>query len=208
MMDISYPMMGDMAIYPGNPGDGIRRVQSVEAGDSATVAEVVFGTHTGTHIDVPCHVIDGGEPVDKIALDRMNGRARVIDLTGHADIDASLLEKYSIEEESIVLLKTDNSLIWHCDRILDSYVTLTYDGAGYIADHGVSLVGIDYLTIERPRGRREADRSVHKLLMRRGVLICKGLNLKDVQEGEYTFHCLPLKICGADGCPVRVVLEH
>ena len=207
MIDISYLINENMAIYPNNPAFSLRYVQSISAGDTATVSELFLGTHTGTHIDAPAHFIEGGEAVDEIALERMNGKARVLDLTGYSEIDAFLLGRYVMGSGGIVLIKTNNSLIWNCDRILDDYATLTYDGAEYIAEQGVSLVGIDYLTIERPRNKREDGKSVHKTLLGNGVLICEGLNLKDVQEGEYVFRCLPLNIFGADGCPVRAVLE-
>ncbi len=207
MINISYTMFESMAIYPGNPEYSIRRVQSVENGDSATVSEVVFGTHTGTHIDAPSHIIPGGKTIDDIPLEKMNGKARVLDVTGFSDIDPSALSTYDIEADDIILLKTDNSLKWNCDRILDDYVTLTYDGADYLVSKGIKLVGIDYLTVERPRSRRENGRSVHRCLLEKEVLICEGLKLRNVQGGEYMFRCLPLSIHGADGCPVRAVLE-
>lgn len=207
MIDVSYPIQKNMATYPGNPAFSIRRIQSIADGDGADVSEVTLGTHTGTHIDAPSHFIEGGETLDEIALDRMNGKAKVFDVTGYENIDVSFLERKDICSGDIVLFKTDNSLNWACDTILDDYVTLTYEGAEYLANHGIKLVGIDYLTIERPRGKRTTGKSVHWSLLGEGILICEGLRLREVTEGQYIFRCLPLNIVGADGCPVRAVLE-
>lgn len=207
MIDISYPIKKNMAIYPGNPSFSIRRVQALEAGDGADVSEIVIGTHTGTHIDTPAHFIEGGETMDKITLDRMNGKAKIYDVTGHDDIDEDMLEKADICNGDIVLFKTDNSDYWECDTILENYVTLTYDGAEYLARLGVKLIGIDYLTIERPRDKRIQGKSIHKTLLENGIIICEGLRLKEVSASQYVFRCLPLNIIGADGCPVRAVLD-
>ena len=205
--DISYMISSDMAVYPGNPFFRMNEIQSIKAGDSANVSEIILGTHTGTHIDAPSHFIDGGMTIDEIPLDRMNGKAKVIDVTGHGDIDKGFLSGCGIEADDILLFKTDTSLRWNCDSILGEYPTLTYEAAEYLAKKKIKMVGIDYLTIERPRGKREDGRSVHKSLLGQGVLICEALNLRDVVPGEYVFYCLPLKLNGADGCPVRAVLE-
>ncbi len=206
-IDISYQMSENMAIYPGNPGFGIGQAQSTSRGDAANVSLISLGSHTGTHIDAPFHFISGGAALDEFALDDMCGRAKVIDATGCSDIEAEMLAGTGIEKGDILLFRTDTSLIWNCDSILDDYVTLTYEAADYLAQKGVKLVGIDYLTIERPRGRRTAGRSVHKSLLGAGVLICEGLKLRDVAPGEYEFFCFPLNIKGLDGCPARCALR-
>lgn len=42
--------------------------------------------------------------------------------------------------------------------------------------------------------------------MSNGILIVEGLQLKDVEEGEYLLCVLPLKIAGSDGAPARAIL--
>lgn len=207
IIDISWPLVPGMAIYPGNPDFKTEPVQDIRNGDSANVSRIVMGSHTGTHIDAPSHFIPGGATLDQIPLERMNGRAKVLDATGHGDIGVDLLSGAGLERGDIVLFRTDNSLAWACDSIPDDYVTLTYEAADYIAGAGVKLVGIDYLTIERPKSKRIPGKSVHKTLLGSGILICEGLRLKDVSPGEYEFRCLPLNIIGLDGCPARCVLE-
>ncbi len=206
-IDISYPIDCTMAIYPGNPMVYTERVQSIDKGDSANVTLITIGSHTGTHIDAQVHFVQGGETIDQIPLERTMGKARVIDATNRIEIDADYLTTLSIQKDEIILFKTDNSLCWECDRILDDYVTLSYEAADYLADCSIKLVGIDYLSIERPRNKRISGKSVHKSLLEKNILICEALKLKDVCDGEYEFYCMPLNIRGADGCPVRCVLK-
>jgi len=67
---------------------------------------------------------------------------------------------------------------------------------------GIRLVGIDYLGIHRFGNAR----SVHEILLGANVVILEGLNLADIAPGRYQLACLPLKIAGGDGAPVRAIL--
>ena len=207
-IDISYPIDNDIAIYPGNPAFDLERVQDIDCGDSVRISMITMGSHTGTHIDAPSHFIENGENLDTIPLERMNGKATVVDATNISDIDVELLQSIDIDRDSILLFKTNNSVVWECDRVLNDYVTLTYEAADYLAEKKIKLVGIDYLTVERPRSKRIDGYSVHRSLLRNGILICEALKLKDISAGEYEFICLPLKIKGVDGCPTRCALHN
>ncbi len=138
-IDISYPLDSNMVIYPGNPGLEIRHVLDMEKSDSANVSLVSLGSHTGTHIDAPAHFIPGGSTIDEIPLDMMCGRAKVIDVTGVGDIEQEIIRNIGLNEEDIVLFKTDTSLNWSCDRIMDDYVTLSYDASEWLAKSRLSL---------------------------------------------------------------------
>lgn len=207
-IDISYPIDENIAIYPGNPTFHMERVQDIEKGDSSNVSAITMGSHTGTHIDAPAHFIKGGAKVDEIPLDYMNGKAKVIDATRRKSINLDLLQGVDIEHDAILLFKTDNSFNWSCDSILDDYVTLTYEAAAYLVSlEKIKLIGIDYLTIERPPKRRADGKSIHRILLSNGILISEALCLKNVSAGDYEFFCFPLRLTGADGCPVRCGLK-
>ncbi|MGH2650041.1 MAG: cyclase family protein, partial [Actinomycetota bacterium] len=46
----------------------------------------------------------------------------------------------------------------------------------------------------------------HVELLSNGVVIVEGLDLGDVEPGDYTLAVLPLKIVDGDGGPARAVL--
>jgi len=78
------------------------------------------------------------------------------------------------------------------------------DAAVYLAQAGLKLVGIDYLSVDR---FGSSDFEAHQALLGAGVVIVEGLDLSEVEPGDYDMACLPLRIVGADGAPARVVLR-
>ena len=73
-----------------------------------------------------------------------------------------------------------------------------------IADAGVQLVGIDYLSIEKfhsPQPR------THLALLSKGIPVIEGLSLKDVTPGDYDLIVLPLRVVGHEAAPARAILK-
>ncbi len=206
LIDVSYPYTDFMAVYPNNPKFSIQRVQDLEKGDSVNVSLITIGSHTGTHIDAPSHFISGGKTIDQIPLEDMSGTAKVLDLQGNEEITEKLLSRYDIDSGDIIILKTDNSKTFHGDVILKDYVTLNYEAAEYLASKEARMVCIDYMTIERPRAKRIAGKSIHNILLSKEIPIVEMLDLTHVEEGIYQLYCFPVNIAGADGAPARVVL--
>lgn len=206
-IDISFPYYEQMAIYPGNPPYLCEVVQNMSRGDSVTVSQIQMGTHTGTHIDAPLHVFENGKSVDQIPVDRMNGRARLLDVSGAEQIGVEQLKDVKLCADDIVLLKTDNTERFQGVHVLSDYTTLTYDAAEYLVDIGIKMVGIDYMTIERPRGKRIEGKSIHRILLGADVVIAEGLDLHEIDAGVYELFCFPLKLQRADGAPVRMMVK-
>ncbi len=207
MIDISYPFYMGMTIYPSNPKYEMNNVSNIETGDLCNIGRLVMGTHTGTHVDAPAHFISHGRTIDQIELDEMNGEVFVVDSTGLRSIDERFLIEKGVEKYHIILFKTDNSARYAGKNILDDYTTLTYSAAEFLIKTNMRMVGIDYMTIEIPHCHRETEKSIHKTILGNDRIILEAINLNNVKEGRYRLNCFPLCINGADGCPVRAVLE-
>ena len=78
----------------------------------------------------------------------------------------------------------------------EDHVYLTVDAAHYLAQAGIKLVGIDYLSVDR---FGSADFPAHHALLGAGVVVVEGLDLSEVEPGEYEMACLPLRVGGGDG---------
>jgi len=75
----------------------------------------------------------------------------------------------------------------------------------FCAEKKASLVGIDYVTIDR---YGDEASPAHRKLLGSGILILEGINLREVPLGEYTLFCPPLKIKGGEASPVCAILVH
>lgn len=207
IFDISLPIDEQLLVWPGDPPIEIEPASRIAQGDAANVSRLHLGSHTGTHIDPPFHFIDGAPTIEKLHLEALFGEAFVADLTsapsriGAADFDALNLD----EGIARLLLKTKNSERWAMMpmEFPDDFTSLATDGAEWIVERGIRLVGIDFLGIE---ARGAEGHPTHKTLLERGVVIVEGLDLSKIDQGNYQLACLPLKIVGGDGAPARAIL--
>jgi len=205
--DISVAIRPQMPIYDGDPGVEIQTWSALAKGDSANVSYLHFGAHTGTHVDAPAHFIEGGRKIDQLALDILIGPARVIRVPDDLEeITVDFLNGIDLNGVARVVFHTRNSSLWGEDVFRRVFTHLLPDAAQKLVELGVTLVGTDYLSIEK---FHSGDHRTHLTLLSNNVVIVEGLNLTEVPAGDYELICLPLKVAAGagDGAPARVVLR-
>lgn len=201
--DVTVPLSKELVVYPGDPHVKINRRTKVNEEDAKyNLSRYSFGSHSGTHVDAPFHLIEGGGTVDKLALELLIGRARVVEVTAPC-IDETVLEEFDFTVDARVLFKTRNSYLWSQKSFVKDYVYITPGAARSLINDGIKVVGIDYLSVEK----FDAEPETHMALLKAGTVIIEGLDLRDVEPGDYELICLPLKIKDGDGSPARVVLR-
>lgn len=201
IIDVSMEISEEMIYYPGNPQPEIEKYRQIPE-DSTTESRICFGSHTGTHVDAPQHVQEGGETVEELDLENFYGNAQVMDLTDcKENVDREDLEEENITED-IVLLKTDNSVQGY-EKFREDFTYLTLEGVEYLIEQGVKTVGIDYLSLVKFDGEKKAAKA-HKTANQEMTVI-EGLDLSEVEVGKYTFSGMPLKM-RTDGAPIRAIL--
>jgi arylformamidase len=204
--DISLPLSTELPLWPGDPAPVIERFSKMEDGEDANVSCIEMGVHFGTHIDAPFHFVADGSKVEDVPLDLLIGPAQVVEIPQDCDvITADILKAAGLTDGvKRLLFKTRNSQHWvKCDTKFDQdFVALSVDGARYLIEKGVRLVGIDYLSI----ASFYEPVPTHITLLKGGVVVVENLDLSAVPAGLYELICLPLNISGAEGAPARVVL--
>ncbi len=207
--DVSVPISSQTPVYAGDPKVEITTAHAIADGAPANVSNLCFGAHTATHVDASNHFIEGSRKVDKLPLDVLIGRVRVVEIDKNAAaVDAAQLENVDLKGVERVLFKTRNSEFWN-DLGQGFQTDFTYiapDAAQKLVDLGVKLVGIDYLSVEKFGSE---DFQTHITLLKNQVIIIEGLDLREVSGGDYELICLPLKIAEGtgDGAPARTVLR-
>jgi arylformamidase len=204
--DISLSISPELPTWPGDPALELELFESMDRGAHVNVTKISTSVHLGTHVDAPHHFLNDGRTIEKLPLEVLTGPCYVAQLPdGVEAISAEVLERTEISAEmKRVLFGTRNSHWWANGEteFQEDFVAITDDGAEWLVERGVQLVGVDYLSVA-PYGDSEPT---HKVLLRAGVVIVEGLNLSNVMRGFYDLYCLPLKIAGCDGAPARAIL--
>ncbi len=203
--DVTVPISNTMPVWPGDPPVQLKAKshQSRNRTHTVHVTAIEMGSHTGTHMDAPFHMIERGRTLSEIPLDTLVGTATVVEIPSARSVGRVELEPFNWTGVERVLLKTQNSKHWNDGRFYEEFVYLEPEGAQFLVDHGVRLVGIDYLSIDKFHSESHPS---HFVLLEKNVVIIEGLNLNAVPQGNYTIYALPLNLQDADGGPTRVVL--
>lgn len=191
-----------MTTYKDGDDVKIKKVQSFSK-NSVREHELTISSHIGTHIDAPAHFLQDGATLDQIALEKLVGPCRVLDFTKNEEkITQEDLLPFSISPSERILFKTKNSFLSPTKKFDYNFIYLDHTGAAYLAEIGISCVGIDYLGIER----NQPDHESHIALLSKNIPIIEGLRLKHVEAGHYHLCCLPLLVPGLEGAPARAIL--
>jgi arylformamidase len=194
-------------VYEGNAPLSFTFILDMRRGDPLTLSAFSLGAHSGTHIDAPQHFIADGASVDQVPLSELVGPARVIQIPDSVQaIDAAELNRHVWKGAERVLFRTrSTSGHWMSSAVFrHDFAYIAPDAAQLLADAGVKLVGIDYISAEQfgaPAPR------THRTLLGKGIPIVEGLDLSDVPAGDYDLVVLPIKVRGHEGAPARAIVR-
>jgi len=194
-------------VYEGDAPMKFDFLRDMRKGNAFTLSVYSLGAHSGTHIDAPMHFIRDGAPIDRVPLEVLMGPARVIDIPDSVQsIDASELNRHDWRNVPRVIFRTRSaqrgwmgSATFHRD-----FAYIAPDAAQLLADAGVQLVGIDYLSAEQFGA---AAPTTHRILLGKGIPIVEGLALDAIGAGDYDIIVLPIKVAGHEGAPARALMR-
>jgi arylformamidase len=194
-------------VYEGDAPMNFEFLKDMRKGDGLTLSKYSLGAHSGTHIDAPMHFVRDGASIDKVALEPLIGPARVIDIPdGVQAINVAELNRHGWRGAPRVLFRTRSSLRgWmHSSTFHRDFAYIAPDAAQMLADAGVQLVGIDYISAEQFGAPAPMT---HRILLGKGIPIVEGLALEGVRAGDYDLIVLPMKVAGHEAAPARAVLR-
>jgi len=170
--------------------------------------------HTGSHVDFTKHYLEDGETADQVALDRVIGSARVVDLTfvqpGYVITAADLQANApAVADGDILLIRTD----WTNQRwgqfpeyYVDSPVC-SPEAAEWLAAKNLKAVGFDCFAEESAKSNpfSPEDFDVHRIVGDSGAILCQQLyNLALLPpDDEFLFLAPFVKLAGGEGAPAR-----
>jgi kynurenine formamidase len=181
--------------------------------------------HGGTHVDAPYHFSQGGESVADVPVDRLIGRAVVIDVSDKTaadpdytlkseDVTAWEAEHGQVPAGSIVLLRTGWSSRWPDKRAYlgddtpgDAshlhFPSYGAEAAQLLVDRGASVLGVDTASVDHGPSK---DFLVHRILGAANVVGLENVtNLDRLPPTGAWVMALPIKLAHGSGAPARVV---
>ncbi|XAR72929.1 Arylformamidase [Bertholletia excelsa] len=203
----SRTLVGDLV------GDGeiLSLSSSMKNGSDYNFSIMKLPVHAGTHVDAPGHMynhyFEAGFDVDTLDLDVLNGPALLVDVPREKNITAEVMESLNIPKgvRRVLFrtLNTDRQLMWKSE-FDTSYTGFMRDGAQWLVENtDIKLVGIDYLSV----AAYDDVIPAHLVFLEsREIILVEGLKLDDIEPGLYNVHCLPLRLVGAEGSPIRCIL--
>ncbi len=201
--DISQTLHEGMSVWPGDPPFRQHQLLQIREGTASNVSALEMSVHTGTHIDVPLHLNVSGLDTAGMPLHPFIGSARVFSISVHQCIrttDLSILDWRGVER---ALFKTRSSGSAEFS-FQEEFVYFQEDAAEFLARQGVLLVGTDAPSVDAAGSKKL---SVHRMLLEHEIVILENARLEGVPPGDYELICLPLKLSGSDGSPVRAILR-
>ncbi len=199
LIDISHRIDNQTPIYPGDHITTLFLHKTLEKDyHNAFLLETCL--HTGTHVDMPMHLIPDDRTAADFPMDCFIGKGILLDVRGESMI--SMKPEYeSIDfEGSIVLLYTGFDSVYFEDRYFTQHPAVSDELAAFLLSKNIKMLGMDMPAPDYPPFK------FHKDLLWQNIFVLENLTnlgaLTDAREFEVI--ALPLKI-SAEASLVRAV---
>lgn len=203
-IDITRTVTVGMAVWDGDTPFNLEQQLSLAKGDSVNLTTLTVSAHMGTHVDAPAHFDLNGRTMEQVPLDVYWGPAQVVTVAKTAGpltpadfnhVDLSLAPRLLVNSHHA---ERDQTIFHH------DFVYPSPELADYLGQRGIILYGADAPSMD---AADDPTLPGHHALLRNGIYILEGLDLRQAPDGVYEFVAFPLKIAGGDGSPVRAVLR-
>ncbi len=206
-IDLSHPIKEGMPLYPGTPPVRITTLHTMEK-DGFREKQIVFTTHSGTHVDVPGHIRKDGALLDQLPLEQFYGPCYVLDVHHFKgkEIPAAFLKEHrkAWHKAQFLLFHSAYDRLWGQAAYFENYPVLSQEAAALVAGEK-HLKGLGFDTIS-PDPMNSTSFPIHRTLFKAGYVIIENLtNLRALVGRNFTLILFPLPVEKADGMPVRVV---
>lgn len=210
VVDLSHPLHEKTPHPDASAGASFEIVQQLGPKISE-ITDFVLCTHMGTHMDAPSHFVVGANtitdyPMERFALPAVVARPDLGDRVEITVADLAAVQEHLTP--GCALLVATGMDVHYGTPEYTSHPYLAVEAAQWIREHGITLVGIDFMTPDMPIHLRPEGYTcpVHLELLGNDVLIIENLTgLLGFDDVVVDLVAAPLALVGLDGSPVRVV---
>ncbi|MEW6367663.1 MAG: cyclase family protein [Acidobacteriota bacterium] len=227
-VDLTYDMSSETLYWPTGQGFDWGKVSWGKNPEGLWYAAGKYCTveHIGTHVDAPIHFCETGISVEQLPLERLIGKAAVIDVRPQCkdsidyrltveDIKADEARNGRIEPGSVVLMLTGWGERWpNWERYYGTptpkdtatlhFPSFSVEAAGFLVEERQAVaVGLDNASIDYGQSKTF---EVHRYVNAKGVYGIENVaNLEKLPPRGAEIWVLPIRIKGGSGAPARIV---
>jgi kynurenine formamidase len=230
LVDLTHSYSSETIYWPTEEGFVLdtKFEGTVEKGYYYSAKKFSAPEHGGTHIDAPIHFLENGKTVDQIPLERLLGKAVVIDVSKNAlenlNYQVSVQDftnwesvHGTIPDGAIILLHTGYGAYWP-DRLkylgtdkkgIEALADLRFPGLSHVAakwlieNRKINSIGIDTQSIDY--GKSEFFET-HQVLCKENIPFFENVaNLDKLPFTGSFVIALPMKIKDGSGAPLRII---
>jgi kynurenine formamidase len=211
IVDLTHQIHDGLITFPGLPAPQIRppltRAQSrerYEPGTEFQIDAITMVGNTGTYLDGPFRRYPDGLDLAALPLESCVELPAVLARTagsGSRAVDVGAVAALEVAGRA-VLLHTGGDAAWGRAGYATDAPYLTEAGAGWLAEHGAPLAGIDSVSIDdiQAGGHRPA----HSILLQAGIPVVKHLTgLGQLPPTGFRFTAAPIPLAGFASFPTR-----
>lgn len=207
IIDLTHTLENKITFFPGTLEPNFEKYNTIEK-DGYAELKLTMCTHTGTHIDAPCHIIPKTKSLDEFPLEKFIGKGLTINCSKSKSISLDLLKpmENKIKEVDFILFYSGWNEKWNTPSYFDEFPVLESDATKWLINFNLKALGFDTISADKTTDMNLPN---HNLLLSKEILIIENLtNLEKLIGIDFEFNCIPLKIGNSDGSPVRAFARH
>jgi len=199
LIDISHVLDENTPVFPGDYKTTLSIYKAMEK-DHYNAYLLQTSLHTGTHIDIPMHLIEDDKTTADFSLDKFFGRGVLLDVRGEKTISMKPIYKEMVNEQDVVLLFTGYDVNYGKNEYFIQHPIVDDDLAEFLLSKNIKILGMDMPAPDYP------PFTFHKNLLRKKIFVLENLTNLQRLTGirDFEVMALPLKI-NAEASLVRAV---
>jgi arylformamidase len=182
LYDLTHPLGPATPVFPGDDPVRLSSLAAIHS-DGYEATRLELGTHSGTHVDAPAHLIPDGARLPDLPLELWIGPALLLEAS-----DLSQTSLHGVRRLLLAGCPDGIPVAW----------------AQRIAAEGVRLLGVDGPSLDPVNAN---TLPAHRALLATGMVLLENLRLEGAPRGAGMLYCLPLSVDSGDGAPARVLWE-
>ena len=191
-LDLTHPFSADTIYWPTEPGFRLMRGEAGRTAKGYYYAANRFQTaeHGGTHLDAPRHFSANGQTADAIPLERLIGRAAVVDVSAACQANPT----YEVTSDDLIAWEDQA----HC-QLVDCMLLLHTGWAAHWPDRQAYLgtAAMGSAAVSELRFPGLSPLAARWLVAHRRVLAV-GIDTASIDHGPSTHFGAHVALCGAN----------